>query len=214
MHTIDLLRGQGIPAKTTLGSVAMIVVIIAVPILAAAGMTDRYLQNKIEIEKKQQAIEHEQQTIEEFADALRFKETAEKNQRAINLKLLEVSSCVGRYIQWTPILQTLVEHMPVHMVMSELSADSKSEQKNVASGVDSNSSNSITIITRKLVVVITGTEYRDYGDDVKNYSELLKSPSSLGPMLQDIVVSQNRGRTGDGNIVSYTMNLIFKPETL
>jgi len=213
MHTIDLLRGQGIPAKTTLGGVVIIVIIIAVPILAAAGMVDRYLQNEIEIEKKQQEIESEQQTVKKFEDALKFKETVEKNQLSINLKLLEVSSCLGRYIQWTPILQTLVKHMPAKMVMSELTAYSKSEQKKVTSGVDSNRTN-FTVITRRLAVVIAGIEHGDYSDDVENYSDLLKSPSSLGPMLQDIVISQDRERTGDGSIVSYTMNIIFKPETL
>jgi hypothetical protein len=43
MHTIDLLRGQGTPAKTTLGSAAIVVVIVVVPILAASVMADRYV---------------------------------------------------------------------------------------------------------------------------------------------------------------------------
>ena len=70
MHTIDLLRGQGVPAKTTLGSAAIIVVMIVVPILAAAGMVDRYMQNDTDIGIKQQTIATEQKTIDKFADAV------------------------------------------------------------------------------------------------------------------------------------------------
>ncbi len=131
MHTIDLLRGQGIPAKTTLGSVAMIIVIIAIPILAAAGMVDRYLQNKTDIEIKQQAITTEKATIEKFADAVKFKESLNRQQSAVNDKLSEVSSSLGKHIQWSPILKTLADYMPAQMVMSGLRAESTSLRKKV-----------------------------------------------------------------------------------
>jgi len=214
MHTIDLLRGQGIPAKTTLGSAAMVVVIVAVPILAAAGMVDRYMQNKTDIEIKQQAIETEQKTIEEFADAVKFKESLDKQQVAVNDKLSEVSSCLGKYIQWSPVLETLAGYMPAKMVMSGLKAESTSEQQKVASKIDPKSTVNVTVYKRKLVLDISGSEQRDYGSVVQTYANRLKSSPVLGPKLEDIVVSQNTGRYGDDNTVSYTMNLMFKSGSL
>ena len=213
MHTIDLLRGQGIPAKTTLGSAAMVVLIVVVPILAAAGMVDRYMQNKTDIEIKQRAIETEQQTIEEFADAVKFKESLDKEQGAINDKLSEVSSCLGGYIQWTPVLVTLAQYMPPQMVMSGLKAESTTVQQQAAGENDPNPTANVTV-SRKLVLDIGGSGQLDYGSLVKNYANSLKLSPVLGPKLEDIVVSQNRGRSGDINIVSYTMNLKFKPGTL
>lgn len=209
MHTIDLLRGQGIPAKTTLGSLLMIIVIIAVPILAAAWMVDRYIQDETDIGIKQQAIAKQQETIEQFADAVKLKETVLNQQKAMRGKLSEVSSYIGRYIQWSPVLITLVENMPRGMVMNALKADSTIERQRVAGGNDPKST-----IKRKLVIDISGTERRDYNDDIEKYSRYLKSSPELGPKLEKIEFSQKPGTSGDINTVSYTMNLMFKPGTL
>jgi hypothetical protein len=214
MHTIDLLRGQGIPAKTTLGGVAMLIVIVVVPILAAAGMADRYMQNKTDIGIQQQTIETEQQTIEKFADAVKFKESLEKEQSAINSKLSEVSSCLGRYIQWTPVLETLARYMPAQMVMSGLKAESTSVQQKVPKVNDPKQTVNITVSKRKLVLDISGSEQRDYSSLVESYSNRLKSSPVLGPKLESISFSQKTGSAGDINTVSYTMNLMFKSGSL
>jgi len=214
MHTIDLLRGQGIPAKTTLGSAAMVVVMVVVPILAAAGMVDRYMQNKTDIGIKQQTITTEQETIEKFADAVKFKESLEKEQGAINSRLSEVSSCLGKHIQWSPVLETLAKYMPAKMVMSGLRAESSTERQKVASEKDPKQTVNVTVTKRKLVLDISGSEQLDYGSLVENYSKRLKSSPVLGPKLENIEVSQNPGSSGDINTVSYTMNLKFKSGTL
>ncbi len=209
MHTIDLLRGQGIPAKTTLGSVGMILVIIAIPIFAAAGMVDRYLQNKTDIEIKQQTIVNEQATIDDFADAVNFKDSLLEQQNTIRSKLSEVSSCLGRYIQWSPVLKTLAENMPRGMIMNALKADSTVDRKRAAGEKDPKMT-----VKRTLIIDISGIERRDYGNEVESYSRRLKLSPVLGPKLENIEFSQKPGSTGDINTVSYTMNLVFKSGTL
>ena len=214
MHTIDLLRGQGIPAKTTFGSVAMVIVMVVVPILAAAWMVDRYMQNKTDIEIQQQTITTEEATIVKFADAVKFKESLEKDQGAINSKLSEVSSCLGNYIQWSPVLETLAEHMPAKMVMSGLRAESTNVRQQVTSEKGPKQKVNINVSRRMLVLDISGSELRDYGSEVENYSKRLKSSPVLGPKLEGIEFSQKPGSAGDLNTVSYTMNLMFKSGTL
>jgi hypothetical protein len=209
MHTIDLLRGQGIPAKTTLGSVLMIIVIIAVPILAAAWMVDRYIQDDTEIGISQAKIDKAQETIKQFAGAVKSREALLNQQKAVRSKLSEVSSYIGRHIQWSPVLITLVENMPRGMVMNALKADSTIERQKVAGENEPKST-----IKRKLIIDISGTERRDYNDDIEKYSKSLKSSPELGPKLEKIEFSQKPGTSGDINIVSYTMNLLFKPGTL
>ena len=214
MHTIDLLRGQGIPAKTTFGSVAMVIVMVVVPILAAAWMVDRYMQNKTDIEIQQQTITTEEATIVKFADAVKFKESLEKEQIAINSKLSEVSSCLGNYIQWSPVLETLAEHMPAKMVMSGLRAESTNVRQQVTSEKGPKQKVNVNVSRRMLVLDISGSELRDYGSEVENYSKRLKSSPVLGPKLEGIEFSQKPGSAGDLNTVSYTMNLMFKSGTL
>ena len=214
MHTIDLLRGQGIPVKTTLGSAAMVIVMVVVPILAVAGMADRYLQNKTEIGIKQQAITVEQGTIEKFADDVKYTESLQKQQGVVNNKLSEVSSSLGNYIQWSGVLEALARYMPAQMVMSSLKAESTSERQQIPSKNNPKRMVNVTVFKRRLVLDISGTELRDYGDVVQGYANRLKSSSVLGPKLEGIEVSQKPASSGDVNTVSYTMNLKFKSGTL
>jgi hypothetical protein len=190
----------------------MIVVIIAVPILVAAAMVDRYKQNGIDIGIKQQAIAIEQETIDH--DAVKFKESLLKQQDIINSKLSEVSSCLGKHIQWSPVLETLARYLPAKMVMSGLRAESSTVRQKVASKKDPKRTINVTVSKRKLVLDISGTERRDYGNVVESYKNRLKTSPVLRTKLEDIEVSQNPGRSGDENTVSYTMNLMFKSEAL
>jgi hypothetical protein len=210
MHTIDLLRGQGIPAKTTLGSAAMLVVMVVVPILAAAWMVDRYLQNKTEIGIKQQKIAAEQGIVEKLSDAVEFQESLRKQRQAIYRKLSEVSSCVDNFIQWSPVLETLARYMPSEMVMNGIKAESIVEQQKVKSEKNPNRTVVVAVPRRRLVLDISGRELRDYGSEVENYSRLLKSSPVMRPKLENIEVSQKPVSTGELNTVSYTMNLMFK----
>jgi hypothetical protein len=214
MHTIDLLRGEGVPAKATLGGAAMVVVIVVVPILAAAAMVDRYLQNKTEIGIKQQAITVEEKTIAEFADAVKYTESLQKQQQGVYSRLSEVGSCLGDYVQWSPVLETIAKYMPARMVMSSLKAESTSERRQVKSADNSKRTVNVTISRRKLILDITGSELRDYGSVVQDYASRLKSSPVLGPKLEGIEVSQKPLSTGAVNTVSYTMDLTFKSRQL
>jgi hypothetical protein len=71
-----------------------------------------------------------------------------------------------------------------------------------------------SIIKRTLVIDISGTDRRDYNDEIEKYSKDLRSSSELGPMLEKIEFAQKPGTAGDINTVSYTMNLMFKSGAL
>ena len=210
MHTIDLLRGQGIPAKATFGTVAMVIVIVAVPILAAAVLLDRYLHNREVIAIDGQATAMAQQTIDRFAADVRFKEDLEKQQAGIETRLKEVKSCLGDYVQWSPVLINLVENMPAEMVMKKLSADTRRTRERLFKDNDPNRPVNVSATNRTLVLDISGTTGGSYDGVVRDYGERLRKSPVLGPKLENIVVSQKTGQFGDDKTVSYTMNLIFK----
>jgi hypothetical protein len=100
---------------------------------------------------------------------------------------------------------TLAENMPRGMVMNALRAESTIDRQRAIGGKEVKPT-----AKRTLVIDISGTERRDYGNEVENYSSSLKRSKELGPKLEKIEFSQKPGSTGDINTVSYTMNLIFK----
>ncbi|TKJ38202.1 MAG: hypothetical protein CEE38_05435 [Planctomycetes bacterium B3_Pla] len=210
MHTIDLLRGEGVPPKTTLGSVLIVVVIAAVPVLAAAAMADRYLQNRETIAIQQKAITTDKATIEELADIVALQKLVEQTQSVTNTRLSEVASCLGGYVQWSPVLVTLVENMPAEMIMSKLSAESTVERIRVPKKDNPNQEIDVSVTKRTLVLDISGSQPGNYETIVRDYRTRLKSSELLGPKLEEITASKKPGGSGDDKTVSWTMNLIFK----
>lgn len=210
MHTIDLLRGQGIPARATLGSIAMVMVIVAVPILAGAVLAGRHLQNREIIAIDQQAIAKAQETIDRFAADVKFQEQMEQRRGGVNTRLAEVKSCLGDYVQWSPVLVTLAENMPAGMVMSKLSAEARRGRERGFQNDDPNRPVNINITKRTLTLDISGSAGGSYDSVVRDYGERLKKSPVLGPKLENIVVSQKAGQFGDQKSVIYTMNLMFK----
>ncbi|MHC4230717.1 MAG: hypothetical protein ACYSW0_25045 [Planctomycetota bacterium] len=210
MHTIDLLRGEGIPPKTTLGSVLIVVVIAAVPVLVGAAMADRYLQSRETIAIQQKAITTDKATIEDLADIVALQKLVEQSQSVTNTRLSEVASCLGDYVQWSPVLVTLVENMPEKMVMSKLSAESTVERIRVPKKDNPNQEIDVSVTKRTLVLDISGSQPGNYETIVRDYRTRLKASELLGPKLEEITASKKPGGSGDDKTVSWTMNLIFK----
>ncbi|UCD00053.1 MAG: hypothetical protein JSW66_09255 [Phycisphaerales bacterium] len=213
MHTIDLLRGEGVPAKATPGSVCLVAVIVAVPILAGSVMAGRYLQNAIVVGIDRQAITTAQGTIDQYEADVAFKEQMEKRQAGVNTKLAEVKSCLGESVQWTPMLMTLVRNLPARMVMSRLSAETRQSRERVFRDNDPNKPVNVTVTRRTLVLDLTGSAGGDYDGVVRAYGERLKRSPVLGPRLENIVHEQKPGELGDETGISYTMSLMFKAGT-
>lgn len=210
MHTIDLLRGKGIPPKTTLGSVLLVVVIAAVPVLAAAAMADRYLQNRETIAIQQKAITTDKATIEELADIVALQKSIEQAQSVINTRLSEVASCLNGYVQWSPVLVTLVENMPADMVMSKLSVESTVDRIKMPKKDNPNQEIDVSVTKRTLVLDISASQPGNYETIVRDYRSRLMASELLGPKLEEITASKKPGGPGDDKTVSWTMNLIFK----
>jgi hypothetical protein len=210
MHTIDLLRGKGVPVRTTIGRVALVMVAVAIPLLFGAGMLDRYLRNKTVISIQRQAIAKEQAAIDELSDVVKSKESLEEKRDLAMTTLSEVSSCIGRYVQWSPILVTLAEKMPAEVILTTLSANRKQVTIKVSEQKDPSKTISVSVPKRTLVLNISGNPLGNYDKAIKDFRDHLELSPLLGPKLEDIVVSQQIGRLGNDEVVSYVMNCVFE----
>jgi hypothetical protein len=211
MHKIDLLKGQGIPAKTTTGGVIILTLAVVIPLLVAVGLLDWYLQTKIDIEVMQQRIITGNETISRYTPDLKLKKSLDQQIAILNNQLLEVSHCLDTFIQWSPILITLSENMPSRMIMNRLttqctSASARRTRKNT----DSNKPVSLPIPERTMVMNISGSRPGSYVTMVQEYQESLSLSLVLRPKLKDIIPSTEASTIGTDQTESYIMNIIFK----
>ncbi len=208
MHNIDLLKGQGIPPKATTSGIIILTVMVVVPILVAAGMLDWYLQTRIDVGMMQQKIVTARETIAAHTSDVKQKRSLEQEIKLVNSKLSEVSRTLDIFVQWTPVLVTLVENMPGPMIMRDLTALSQSTRRTARRNTDPNKPLIIPIPERRLVMNISGSKPGSYYQTVRKYQEHLNNSTVLKPKIKDIVPS-TEAATGNDQTESYIMNIIF-----
>jgi Tfp pilus assembly protein PilN len=212
MFKIDLLKGQGIPAKSRPESIAIVAVAFAVPVITAIVMFGFYLSDRIVMSVQEQRIANYEANIGKLSDAAELQKSFEREKKAIRSCLSEVSSTIGRHTQWSGILATLVRNMPDSMVLTRLEAKRRSVKRKVPKKNEPGKTIDVSVPVRTLQMSISGSP--DYNCDkaVKDFRNRLRFSSLLGPKLEDIRVSQKSDTLEGRDVVSYEIDCIFKPE--
>ncbi|MHC4259098.1 MAG: hypothetical protein ACYSTF_01615 [Planctomycetota bacterium] len=211
MFSIDLLKGEGIPAKTRPEGVVMGVIALAVPILVAIAMIGIYLMNGITISIQKRNITQYAKQTEQLSETVEVHESLEREKGAINSSMSEVASSIGRHTQWSPVIATLVRNMPASLVLTKLEVEQKTTKKRVPSKADPDQMVPISIPKRTLRIKVCGSSKHDCDGAIKSLKDKLRLSSLLGPKLEAIRVAQEHDILDGQPVISYTINCVFKP---
>ena len=217
MFAIDLLKGQGRPARTKPQGIAIFVATFAVPMLVAILMAGYYYRNKVIISIYKQDVTGYVTQTERLAEALKLKEAREKEKSAISGCLVDVADSVGRHTQWSPVLVAVVQNLPDSVVLNSLEVRQSSIRRTsvVKAGLgkdtkDKQADTSVAVRTLKLRV--SGNPSYDCDSEVKAFRERLRASNVLGPKLEDVVIASQGRDTLDGReVVAYDIDCVFKP---
>jgi len=211
MFTIDLLRGEGIQAKSRPEGIAIAVSTFVVPIVMAVAMFGLYLNNRIVMSIQKRNITKYEEKTEALSDAIKLREAIEKEKRDLSNSLSEVASSIGSHTQWSPVLATLVKYMPDSMVLTELAVKEETKNKRVPSKEDPKKMTNVSIPARTLQMNICGSSQSYCDMAVKDFKDRLWKSTVLGPRLEQIRVSQESNTMDGKPMVCYQVNCVFKP---
>jgi Tfp pilus assembly protein PilN len=210
MFTIDLLKGQAIPLKSKPGSLAIIVMSIAIPVTVAAGMFSFYQRNKIIVSVKEQEIAKCQTEIDKLSDAVELKRALEKKKVAYSSTLSEVKSSIKRHTQWSPVLTTLMENIPDSVVLNSLEVEHNTVKKKAPKDDNPNKMVEIDVLVRTLRLSVVGGYQTNSDEAVRDFRDRLRSSEFLGPRLENIGVSQKSETRNGREVVSYEISCVLK----
>jgi hypothetical protein len=213
MFTIDLLKGQGVPAKSEPTSMAIVSATVAVPIIFALIIFGSFLTNKIKISVKQDEIKSLQTKINSssLGDAVKNQNLLELERQSLTNSLAEVSMSISKHTQWSPVLESIIKNMPRNMVLK--AADIKEEKRKGKKPKDDNPEKTVDTVAliRVLNLSLIGGIGGNYDDEVRAFRDALLSDSSLADKLEDIRVAQEMTKINDKEVISYIISLVFKP---
>jgi len=210
MFTIDLLKGQGVPMKSSPGGITITAITIAVPLYVFIIAFGFYANDKTYMSVKEQEIARCQAEIDKLSDAVELQESLEKEKIAYGVHLLEVKSSINRYIQWSPVLVTLVENMPNSVMLTGLEVKQHSVRKKVPKKDNPQEMIDKNIPVRILRMSVSGSPQYKCDKAVRDFRDSLLSSAFLGPRLENIGVSQESGTLESRDVTSYEIDCVFK----
>lgn len=211
MFTIDLLNGQGLPLKTRPGGVVIVTVAAVAPVLLAIGMVGFYLHNRVILSLTECEIVRNEARIDKFSGALEQREALMKEKITYGSCLSEVNSSVKNYMQWSPILTTVVEHMPTSVVLTSLEVKCNVIKKKVPDKDDPEEMKEIEVPVRVLHLQVRGGPQCNCDEDVREFQDHLRTSALLGSMLDNIRVSRDSEKINGRDVFSYEITCVFKP---
>ncbi len=210
MFTIDLLKGQGIPLKSGPGGIAITAVTVAIPIIGAIAMFGLYLHNRIIVSVQQREIVRWEAKIDKLSGAVELHESLEKEKVVYADCLSEVKSSIDRYAQWSPVLVTLVESMPSSVVLTDLEVRQHFVKREVPQKDNPKKMIDIDVPVRTLRMIVHGRPQYNCDKAVRDFQDRLRYSDFLGPMLENITVSQQSDTLEGREVISYEIDCVFK----
>ncbi len=211
MFTVDLLKGQGLPIKSRPTGIVISAIAVAVPVIIAMIMLGFYLRNKIIISVQKQEITKWETEIGKFSELVKLQESFEKERTVYSSCIAEVKSSIGKYVQWSPVLATVVENMPDSVTLSALEAKQRFIRKKVPQKDDPKKTNDVDVPVRTLRVSVCGSPQAHSDEVVRDFQSRLRSSAFLGPKLENINVSQESSKLDGQDIIIYQIDCVFKP---
>ena len=211
MFTIDLLKGQGVPAKSRPRNIAIGAAAVVTPIIIAIVMFGFYLRNKVTISIKKDAIANFKTKIAGMSDAIELQKSFEQQKKTYNNCLSEVSGNLDKHTQWSPVLALLVKNMPESVILTALDVKQRSTKIKVPKKDDPKIMIDAAVPLRTLQMTVVGRPQTNCDDAIRDFSERLRSSSLLGPRIENIRIAQGVVKLKQEEVVSYQIDCIFKP---
>jgi hypothetical protein len=217
MHRIDLLKGQGIPAKTTFAGMVIIAVTVIVPIIVGAAMIDRYVQNWLDIDFMSRDITKYKGQMNVSEPQVELYNSSLSKRAVLASQLSEVSRCVNTFVQWSPIIVTVARDIPAQMIINGFSTQYKAARPAASQENGENQNKEkpveIPIPERSIMLDTQGRGEGNYDTIARNYLDSLKASEAIKARLNSFDFIREAGRTGEAKSVSYKLNFIFKTGT-
>ena len=212
MFTIDLLKGQGVPMRSSREGIAIAAVTFTVPVIIAMVLLGLYMSDGIAMLTRQREIVNCKKRISALSDAMELQKSFEKDKNIASSSLSEVKSSIGRHTQWSPVLRALVKNLPDSLVLTKLEVKQRSVKIKVPQEGDPKQTVDITVPVRTLRMSVRGRPHSACDKAVRDFRDRLRFSTLLGPRIDgDIKVSQKSSNLEGRDVVSYEMDCVFKP---
>jgi hypothetical protein len=211
MFKIDLLKGQGIPARSRPESIAVAAISIAVPVIAAAFMFTSFYVNNINISSVKREIDKVKKELSagNISEVLGQQKVLEQQKRDLSDSLSEVSTVINGQTQWSTLLWAITKNIPSSVTLRSAYVTKGSVKVNKPNPAEKDKIIEITVPVRILHLSLASSDQRNFDRDIKDYRDKLLADPNVGPRVDSkkITVAQESDKSNNKDIVTYVISM-------
>ncbi len=209
MLNIDLLKGQGIPMKSSPGAAFLLALVITIPVLATMTLATEYLNGRIELRTLKNEWSDIEEKISQLSAGVKFQESDRGKINSINACFVEVHEVLQYHIQWTPFFVALLENLPEKVFLERLTVDTFPEPTEIPKRSDPMEFVMVDV-PKSIVHIDLYSHLADH--DNKNVRDYIKKLNSLEELKEKVESIRPVSRITDKHegIVRYTIKFVFK----
>ena len=210
MFTLDLLKGEGIPAKTRPEGILIMTVGVAVPVFAALLMMGNYMRTNVAVAVCRQDIADCDRKIGNIADAVKAQKAVMDEKDLLNKIVKEGFVAAKRHTPWSPVIKMLVDKLPDSLILSKLEA-----RQSFVEVKQGGSDKKAVVPLRSLSISAFSNPRSSLGisasdEVVRQFRNSLLISGPLSARLEDVKISQRVGSAESKEVVFYDIDCLFK----
>lgn len=101
--------------------------------------------------------------------------------------------------------------MPESVILTGLDVRQRSTRIKVPQKDDPQKTVEASVPVRTLQMKVAGKPESNSDEEIRDFSERLRSSSLLGPRLENIRIAQGVGKLKEEEVITYQIDCIFKP---
>ena len=189
MFTVDLLKGSGLPLRSSPGKAALGAIPFIVPVLIGAVLVVQYFYTNAIMAATRHNTDRMQTAIQEYAGDIAEYEQQTAAIARTRQRLAEVSTAIGRHLQWSDVLRALTESLPEGIAVKNIELKRNATRTKVADKNDPQILIPKTIIKRTLVVAVYGSPGTATDAAVQTYLTNLAASPVLDALAHDMRIT-------------------------
>ncbi len=188
MYTIDLLKGQGLPARANLWLVAATGTAFAVLGLAAILATGSYLYNRIASAAGEHAISGYESGFEELAASLKERDTLAAQKKDMDCRFAELAYAVDLQTQWSEFLYVVSRNLPKGLIADRLEVKISQKRIMAVKRADPEKETTISVPVRSVVISLYCEQGCDGDQAMRDFQQRLMESESFREHVSNVVI--------------------------
>jgi hypothetical protein len=212
MFAIDLLKGKALPAKIDLKKSIFKAVPLLIPVLAVSVLAGAYRHDKQRLQTYQQILQQQQQEIEQYAADVAEYNAIQRQVKATDKYLEDISKALSYRVQVSDVLCELVGTLPESIFIYEMEMDRNSSLQKIQQENSAEVKQKL-VIKRKLKLVLCGFDAEQTDLAVQKYLHQLQQSPLLSKVFTEIKHSaRQQGQIDDKDAIYYEIECTLREQ--